>query len=156
MTDTRNRASREAAKKVPSRGEDRLYGAKSKIKDICEKLRKTNWAGDERAEAVMTGAVAAVKAQSAEVTTDTPRANSQMRDLVKEAGHLVEAAKWLHLADKETKKLAGSESAGDLVAAKGEVLRLIEEKEWNGLLVAAVAQLKGEVTKAEALVASSA
>ena len=149
-----NRLSRQAAKEVPHRIENRLHSAKATVTKAAEDLLTTVRRAHLH-EAVRNDLVAAierVQRQLHEINGAVSGATSQVKELGKQVQHLQLAEKWVAASDRVLSRLGanGSKAMRDaLLEAQDAVMWCVRADHWDGQLTAAVKKLQSVTQDAE-------
>lgn len=147
----RDRASRNAAKEVPSRASSRLYSARKDAQDGIEAIRiRVRQAGPpaEQAEIIAEG-LRRLELSLREAAPGTPRATSAIRALSRDIARLSIAVDWLISAWRVSGKLTDPTSRKGLEQVAAWVLDCVQDQDLDGTLTAATADLKQAVAEAE-------
>lgn len=150
-----NRLSRQAAKEVPHRIENRLHAAKSTVakagEDLLASVRKAHL--HEAVRNDMIAAIERVQRQLHDISGAVSGATSQVKELGKQVQHLQLAEKWVAASDRVLNRLGanGSKAVRDaLLEAQDAVMWCVRADHWDGRLTAAVKQLQSVTLDAEA------
>ncbi len=157
MTSTgtgRNWLSRQAAKEVPHRTEDRFFAAKADLKAACEELLHTlrTSAASPPMVADLTAAVTRMQQEVKEISPDEPKAATTIRDLGKQVDHLRMAEDWVAHAERVLERLGdrARDVRDRLLEAQDSVMWCVRAQHWDGELTAATKRLEQSVKDAEA------
>ncbi len=153
-----NRLSRVAAKEVPHRSDERFFAAKSSVRTQCEDLLHDLRHSSAHAPMIadFTSAVDRVEQILKDISPDTPKATSAVKDLSKEVQHLALAESWVSSAERVLGRLGPNGSAAlrsSLAEAQETVMWCVRADHWDGQLTAAITALENLVKDAEAAAA---
>lgn len=150
-----NRLSRQAAKEVPHRKDERFFAARADVLKACEDLLHDLRRSAAHAPMVadLTTAVKRMEQQLKDITPEEPKASSQVRDMAKEVQHLQVAATWVSATERVLSRLGAAaphDMRDGLLEAQDTVMWNVRAQHWDGDLTAATTQLQKLVQEAEA------
>ena len=149
-----NRLSRQAAKEVPHRIENRFHAAKASVstaaEDLLATVRKAHIHEVVRSDLV--AAIERVQRRLHDITGAVSGATSHVKELGKQVQHLQLAEKWVAASDRVLSRLGanGAKATRDaLLEAQDAVMWCVRADHWDGQLTAAVKKLQSVTQDAE-------
>lgn len=153
-----NRLSRVAAKEVPHRSDERFFAAKSAVRTQCEDLLHDLRRSSAHAPMIadLTSAVDRVEHKLKDISPETPKATSAVKELSKEVQHLALAENWVSAAERVLGRMGANGSSAlrsQVQEAQDTVMWCVRADHWDGQLTAAITALEKVVKEAEAAAA---